>query len=151
VADRVARHGPVRAAITAAALRFSRPSNGDLRVATPGGEVRIEQHYLDPARRIERFELDDGTVIDAAALDALPIEATEGSAGDDRLTGSDFDDTLAGGAGRDELSGGPGADTYVCDGRRARRHRRRRSAAGASDGCSCGLHPTNFIERRRRH
>ncbi|MCC6380581.1 MAG: hypothetical protein IT519_17325, partial [Burkholderiales bacterium] len=104
------RFGPP---ISAADLRFSRQSNGDLRIAMPGGEVRIERHFVDVARRVERFELDDGTVIGAAALDALPVEVIEGSDGDDRMTGSDFDDALAGRAGRDELSGGRGADTYV--------------------------------------
>ena len=93
-------------------VTYARASNGDLILSTAAGhEVRVEGHYLALERRIETIEFADGTTIDTAMLDDLPITPTEGTAGDDWLTGSDFADTLEGGLGRDTLAAGFGADT----------------------------------------
>jgi Ca2+-binding RTX toxin-like protein len=101
------------AGITADQVRYTRASNGDLVVSGPRGEVRVEGHFLSAERRVEAIEFADGTTVDTATLDSLPVAPVAGSAGDDRLAGSGYDDTLAGGPGRDSLSGGRGSDTYV--------------------------------------
>ena len=44
------------------------------------------------------------------------IEAIDGGAGNDRITGSDGDDTIIGGEGNDRLTGGDGNDTFVVTG-----------------------------------
>ena len=75
--------------------------------------MRVDGHYLALERRVETIEFADGTTIDAATLDDLPIAPIEGTVGDDWLTGSDFGDTLRGGLGRDTLAGRRGADIYV--------------------------------------
>ena len=102
------------ASVSPSEVRYARASNGDLVVSGPrGGEVRVEGHYLSSERRVEAIEFEDGTTVDTATLDGLPIASISGTGGDDQLTGSPLADTLAGGAGRDTLSGGPEGDTYV--------------------------------------
>ena len=102
------------ARVSAVQVAFARASNGDLVLSWAGGaEVRVDGHYLALERRVETIEFADGTTIDAATLDYLPIAPIEGTVGDDWLTGSEFGDTLRGGPGRDTLAGGRGADAYV--------------------------------------
>ncbi|MFO1204712.1 MAG: calcium-binding protein [Burkholderiales bacterium] len=102
------------ASVVGGQVVFTRTSQGDLVVGLAGGSsVRIEGHYLDPDRRLETIEFADGSVLDTAAFDALPVAPITGSDGDDRLTGSELADTLDGDIGRDFLSGGHGGDTYV--------------------------------------
>lgn len=93
---------------------FTRTSQGDLVVTVAGGgSVRIEGHYTDPERRLEKIEFGDESMLDTAAFDALTIAPIIGSHGDDRLLGSELADTLSGGIGSDCLSGGHGGDTYL--------------------------------------
>jgi Ca2+-binding RTX toxin-like protein len=83
--------------------------------------------------RIERVEFSDGTVWDAAALEAqIPLKSLvgtdesdylvavdgenttlQGLAGDDVLVGRDGNDILDGGSGDDRLNGGGGNDVYL--------------------------------------
>jgi Ca2+-binding RTX toxin-like protein len=80
-----------------------------------GDEVTVLGQYAGRAHSIERIEFADGTVIDKAALDALPVAPITGTEGDDTLAGQASDDTLAGGAGADTypLYLGMGSDTIV--------------------------------------
>jgi Ca2+-binding RTX toxin-like protein len=69
------------------------------------------------AYRIERIEFADGSVLEGAALDAIPFLGTEGadsivaSADNDVVRGLGGNDMLYGGAGNDVLDGGAGNDS----------------------------------------
>jgi Ca2+-binding RTX toxin-like protein len=102
--------------VSAAQITLSRAANGDLAIRYGAGDaVTVIGQYTGAAQAIERIEFDDGSFIDKAALDALPIAPIQGTAGDDTLTGTPGDDTLEGGAGADTytMSLGMGRDTLV--------------------------------------
>jgi VCBS repeat-containing protein len=79
-------------------------------------QVTISDCYAAAGKRIERVEFADGTVWDAARIEAFGGEVgaegltLTGTPGDDILTGGNGDDILTGGAGNDILSGGAGND-----------------------------------------
>jgi len=111
------------ARITAADVTFARRANGDLVIDYGTGDrVTIEGQYLGAVNAIERIEFGDGSALERAQLEALPIAPITGTSGDDvitgteagdRLVGLEGDDLLDGGAGNDILEGGPGADAYL--------------------------------------
>ena len=101
-------------------------------------QVTISDCYANwPTRdtRIERVEFADGTVWDAAQLQALALAGPyvgtdagevleawadgnvtlQGLGGNDYLKGSNGNDTLDGGSGSDEMYGWAGNDTYIVD------------------------------------
>jgi VCBS repeat-containing protein len=89
-----------------------------------GSVVHIEGvDYNDIANTssIQRFEFADGTVLTAQELVARGFDL-DGTAGNDRISGTNVvdriiagagDDVLSGGAGNDVLNGGAGNDTYL--------------------------------------
>ncbi|OQX11774.1 MAG: hypothetical protein BWK76_18660, partial [Desulfobulbaceae bacterium A2] len=84
-----------------------------LRIAGSDDQVRL-QNWYDPATgyRVERVEFADGTVWNAAYIEAQPTHYL-GTIASDILDGGVTDDTLEGGAGNDTLRGGAGNDTYL--------------------------------------
>jgi Ca2+-binding RTX toxin-like protein len=105
-------------------LRFLRRPDGtlDILIGSAGDRVSIPNWYGWANAPIARFELADGTVLDAAFLRALDVAPQEGTAGPDVLLGTQYadrilggagDDLLDGGQGNDHLAGGPGDDRYV--------------------------------------
>jgi Ca2+-binding RTX toxin-like protein len=104
------------ASVASAGLTLLRQANGDLVVRYgTSDELRIVGQYADATQAIEGIEFADGTVIDSAALDALPIAPITGTSGDDTLTGTSSADEFAGLAGADtySLRFGMGKDTIV--------------------------------------
>ncbi|MGH7603952.1 MAG: calcium-binding protein, partial [Gemmatimonadaceae bacterium] len=92
--------------------------NGDLTIRYGATDaITVVGQYTGAAQAIERIEFNDGSFVDKAALDALPIAPIEGTAGDDTLTGTPGNDTIAGGAGADRYAMylGMGRDTLVDD------------------------------------
>ena len=99
-------------------------ANGDLRIALTGSadSVTVADFYNFQSSQIEQIEFEDGTVIDASTLNALPVPPILGTEHNDSLSGTQYadtlrvfagDDTLDGGQGNDVLEGGTGTDTYV--------------------------------------
>jgi len=102
----------------------------ELHLANSNDILILSNWYSGAASQIEQVQFADGTVWDAAYLQAqapvLPIVGTEGDdvlfslggvdtnlqglGGNDTLVGSSVSDTLDGGAGNDLLQGGGGAD-----------------------------------------
>jgi VCBS repeat-containing protein len=99
--------------------------NGDdleLHLANSSDTLILSNWYLDTAYQIEQVQFADGTVWDAAYLQAqTPLSAVVGTEGDDVLQGQDGvgnsylgfggNDILVGGYGNDTLDGGAGNDT----------------------------------------
>jgi len=100
-----------------------------LGIAGTTDQITIQNWGNDTNARLRRVEFADGTVWDAAYLQAqIPPEIIgtagddtqnawfdqntlmQGNAGNDTLNGSDGNDTLLGGAGNDTLNGGAGND-----------------------------------------
>lgn len=79
-----------------------------------GDEARLFGWFTETNGTIERLEFGDGTVWDAAAIEAQLPPGGEGSLEDDVLLGGTGDDVLSGLAGNDELYGNGGDD--VLDG-----------------------------------
>ncbi|MDI1278941.1 calcium-binding protein, partial [Methylobacter sp.] len=124
------------AGIAADDIIFTR-SGTDLVLGINGtsDQLTIIDWGYDANSHIERVEFADGTVWDAAQLQAfvsvVPTSGTEqaddleawvgenatlqGLGGDDALYGNDGNDILDGGAGSDYLSGSTGNDTYIVD------------------------------------
>jgi Ca2+-binding RTX toxin-like protein len=102
-----------------------RQANGDLLVRYgTGDEIRVLGQYTPGGNAIERIEFADGSFIDKAAIDAVPVGVVQGTEGDDVLIGTDSPETILGlggsdfidgRAGNDRLEGGAGADTYFLD------------------------------------
>jgi len=89
-------------------LSFIRRANGDLIIRYGvTDEVTVQGQYGNVENRIERFEFDDGSSIDQAELDALPVMPIEGTSGPDMLHGTSGNDVLLGYEGHDVLNGGP--------------------------------------------
>jgi Ca2+-binding RTX toxin-like protein len=106
------------ATVTPARVTLSRAANGDLTIRYGATDaVTVIGQYTGAAQAIERIEFDDGSFIDKAALEALPIAPIAGTAGDDTLTGTPGNDTLEGGTGADTytVTLGMGRDTIVDD------------------------------------
>jgi Ca2+-binding RTX toxin-like protein len=95
--------------ITAADLRVSQTSGGDLVISLDGTDdsVTISQFFSNLSDQIEGVHFSDGTEWDASDLIAL---ATQGSSSNDYLRGTDNADTIAGLAGDDHISGLKGND-----------------------------------------
>jgi Ca2+-binding RTX toxin-like protein len=103
----------------------------DLHLVLGGGldKLTLVGWFADSEQSDKQVIFSDGTVWDAAALEALisyaPTQGADylegtaandtlaGLGGDDILVAGGGDDTLEGGAGDDRLSGGAGNDTYV--------------------------------------
>ena len=83
-----------------------------------GNEVRVSGWYLDAnTSPLQQATFADGTVWDAAMLDDMALQNSQGSGvtltggnGKDVLTGSSGHDLLSGGKGKDTLLGGEGND-----------------------------------------
>ena len=90
--------------------------------------LTLSHWFYHDSYKIEQVVFADGTIWDAAELQARIPGATEGDdtlygsaegdvlsglAGDDSLYGLDGDDTLDGGTGNDRLDGGTGNDIYL--------------------------------------
>ncbi|MGH7602919.1 MAG: calcium-binding protein, partial [Gemmatimonadaceae bacterium] len=106
------------ATVTQAQVTLSRGGNGDLTIRYGATDaITVVGQYTGAAQAIERIEFDDGSFIDKAALNALPIAPIEGTAGDDTLSGTPGNDTIAGGAGADSYAMylGMGRDTLIDD------------------------------------
>ncbi|TND00644.1 MAG: outer membrane adhesin-like protein [Rhodocyclaceae bacterium] len=81
-----------------------------LQVTGSDDAVRMPNWFDSASTRVERIVLADGTVWDAAAIQALVSPATSA---DDYLVGLETDDTLDGGAGKDAIFGMDGNDVLI--------------------------------------
>ncbi|MGH7605654.1 MAG: calcium-binding protein, partial [Gemmatimonadaceae bacterium] len=99
----------------------------DLQLSLNGGAdvLDLSEWFDDPGGTVEQFVFDDGTIWDAATIEALlpaPTAPTSGDdllfgrLGDDLVQGLEGDDEMYGAAGNDTMVGGPGRD-YVNGGR----------------------------------
>ena len=123
-----------------------------VKVSATGHEIRVTNHFAIANRGIERIEFADGTIWNAATINAnAPIrgsdsaETLNGSSGDDTmdglggndtLNGNGGADTLIGGLGNDTLNGGAGADIYRLRRGRRQRHASDRVPSSEIDGCA---------------
>ena len=120
--------------ITPGAITFSRDGNDlILGISDSNDQVKIVDWGQGNTYRIEQMEFADGTVWDAAYIQAqtfgTPVTGTDGDdvlkawlgenanlnglGGNDYLYGNDGNDTLAGGTGNDRLYGSEGNDIYL--------------------------------------
>ena len=124
--DRVA----FTAGTTAADVVLSRSGNNlVLTIASTTDTLTIQDWFLIPDNRLDRFEFTDGTVLPSSQeitdslLTEIPAAGSviSGTAGADNLVGTvanetlygyAADDTLSGGGGNDLLVGGAGSDNY---------------------------------------
>ena len=98
-----------------------------LSILGTGDRLTVRDAFLTNVPSIGLIEFANGTVWNAATLEAAPFMGTEGAnhlygsatanrmfglGGNDYLHGGDGNDTLDGGAGNDTLTGGVGSDTY---------------------------------------
>ncbi|MEX5282167.1 MAG: hypothetical protein NW700_11475 [Nitrospiraceae bacterium] len=95
-----------------------------LSVPETGDRLTLSYFYADPAFQVEEVAFSDGTIWNAAMLQARAeeviagtdeAETLVGSGADDVLAGLDGDDVVDGGAGVDRLIGGAGNDVYQVD------------------------------------
>jgi Ca2+-binding RTX toxin-like protein len=102
------------AGIAASDINFSRIGK-DLVLSVNGtsDQLTIQRWRDGDAWRIERVEFADGTVLNAAYLQAHAIAKLTGTSGNDTLSGDSGSDMLDGGAGNDTLQGGAGNDIYL--------------------------------------
>ncbi|CBL45948.1 Hemolysin-type calcium-binding protein [gamma proteobacterium HdN1] len=101
-------------------------------VGSNGDSLTISNWYSSSNYRVEEFELDDGTVLNAQSLleghvvsgndlantlygNDVVADWLGGGGGNDTLYGYSGNDMLDGGVGNDTLVGGIGNDTYVVD------------------------------------
>ena len=99
--------------LSAADIQLSR-SEWDLYIDVLSSNERltVEGFFNDEMARIESLRFADGTVWDAAILNAAPLVGTDD---DDYLAGGSGNEVLVGRKGNDVLAGGPGDDTYRYD------------------------------------
>jgi Ca2+-binding RTX toxin-like protein len=91
-------------------------------------KLTVNGYYSSVSNRIEKFVLNDGTIISSQTADALVLYGTDGDdtitggdvseiikglAGNDVIYGNGGNDTIDGGTGNDTLYGGNGNDTYI--------------------------------------
>lgn len=99
-------------ALTDLAFARTGADHGDLRVTVAGEEslsLTIAGQFLPGPSRIETFRFTDGSMLSAAAIEALLLDHAATS-GDDRIVGFGGADVLRGLAGNDWLSGGGSND-----------------------------------------
>ncbi len=100
--------------ISAADVALSHTHANDLEARLADGSVvTVRLMYGDGANHVERIRFADGTVIDQAALDALPEGLVTGTDGPDVLIGTGGHDTLDGRGGDDVLDGAEDTDTLI--------------------------------------
>jgi len=102
------------AGIAASDINFSRIGK-DLVLSVNGtaDQLTIQRWRDGDAWRIERVEFADGTVWNAAYIQAHAIAKLTGTSGNDTLSGDSGNDMLDGGTGNDTLQGGAGNDIYL--------------------------------------
>jgi Ca2+-binding RTX toxin-like protein len=111
------------AGIALSDVTFNHQPNGDLSVTVAGlaDAITVTGWYTDPTKRVEAFEFADDQQVTADTLAALDVTPLQGSAGNDRLSGTNYrdiimagagDDLLIGNGGNDDLHGETGTDTY---------------------------------------
>ncbi len=89
----------------------SRSDDDLLLTLTSSGEViQVKDHFFSQDYAINRIEFSDGTVWDAATINARLLLATEAN---DNLFGTQADETIDALAGDDYISGGGGADILI--------------------------------------
>ncbi len=97
------------------------PEGQTITLTATGESVAIGNNRLTGAVEVEQLVFDDGTVWDAAAIDAQVAYASAdaqanrlfGTAGDDSIDAEGGDDTVYGGAGGDTLRGSEGNDQLL--------------------------------------
>jgi Ca2+-binding RTX toxin-like protein len=102
------------AGIAASDINFSRIGK-DLVLSVNGtaDQLTIQRWRDGDDWRIERVEFADGTVWNAAYIQAHAIAKLTGTSGNDTLSGDSGNDMLDGGTGNDTLQGGAGNDIYL--------------------------------------
>ncbi|MCW5626649.1 MAG: hypothetical protein KIT73_18180, partial [Burkholderiales bacterium] len=102
--------------IDRSSVRLTRTPTGDLVIHHGETDrVTVERFFEAPGYQIEQIRFADGSTIEYAELEAVPIGPVSGTTGDDHMTGSSAADTLIGGSGNDTyvLGWGIGADEVV--------------------------------------
>jgi len=104
-------------------VSFNHQANGDLSLTVAGlaDAITVTGWYVNPEQRVEAFAFVDGQQVTADTLAALDVTPLQGTAGNDRLSGTDYrdiimagsgGDLLIGNGGNDDLHGETGTDTY---------------------------------------
>ncbi len=95
-------------------LEFARIGNTlEITVKGTADKLIVTDYYSDNSKKIEKIELSDGTLIDAARYDNLPLYGTDG---DDYLEAGNCKDTIMALDGGDVIFGLGGNDTIYAAG-----------------------------------
>jgi Ca2+-binding RTX toxin-like protein len=95
-------------------IEFARIGNTlEITVKGASDKLVITDYFSDNSKKIEKIELADGTLIDAARYDNLPLYGTDG---DDYLEAGNCKDTIMALDGGDEVFGLSGNDTIYAAG-----------------------------------